>query len=110
VARPRDHERGPRAQDLDRLAEDHLHLPWIAVGARELDGARRRLDRVQPDDAAFRLRDRLLGDDDDVSGRKAARADTGVREEPPQVVALLDLGEALEADHADLGGHLSGGR
>ena len=71
----RDHERRPGAHDLDRLAQDHLDLPRIAVAAGELDGPRRRLDVVEADDAALDLRHRLLGDDDDVARLEAtARA------------------------------------
>ena len=103
MARPRDHERRPRAHDLGGLPQDHLDLARIAVVARELDGARRRLDLVEAHDPALDLRDGLLRDDDDVALLEPARrgAHASARS-GRQIVALLELGQPGEADHADL--------
>ena len=66
VPRLRDHERRPRPDDRGRLGEDHLEAASVVSG-RELARALRRLDVVEPNDAALRLRDGLLRDDDDVA-------------------------------------------
>ena len=104
VPRARDHERRPGAHDLGRLAQDHLHLPRVAFVAGELDGPRGRLDLVQADDAALDLRHRLLGHDDDVAVLEAAHARAGLGQQPPEVVPLLELGNARQADHPHLAG------
>ena len=104
MPRARDHERRPRAHDLGRLAQDHLHLPRVALVPGELDGARRRLDLVQANDAALDLRHRLLRDDDDVAVLEPADAGAGVGQQPAEIVALLELGNARQADHPHLAG------
>jgi hypothetical protein len=58
-------------------------------------------------DAALDLRDGLLGDDDDVARLEPSGTATGVGEEPSEVVSLLELGEAGEADHTNVCGHVS---
>ena len=77
--------------------QDHLELPGIALLAGELDRARGRLDLVEADDPALDLRDRLLGDDDDVAGLEPAAARAAVGEEPREVVPLLELRQARES-------------
>ena len=54
-------------------------------------------------DAALDLRDGLLRDDDDVAVLEPARPGRGLGEEPAEVVALLELRQPRERDHADLG-------
>ena len=71
----------------------------------ELERARRRLDLVQPDDAALGLRDDLLRDDDDVAVLEPAGALGRVGEERHEVVALLDLRDPLERDDPDARRH-----
>ena len=107
MACPRDDERGAGAHDLRGLLQDHLHLARIALGACELDRAWGRLDLVEQHDPALDLRHRLLGDDDDVTLHEPAGTIARLGEEQPQIVALLQLGDAREADDADLGRRLS---
>ncbi len=104
VPRARDHERRPRAHDLSRLAQDHLHLPRVAFLAGQLNRPRRRLDLVQSNDPALGLRHRLLGHDDDVAVLEATHARAGVGQQLPEVVPLLELGDARQADHPHLAG------
>ena len=66
-----------------------------------------RLDLVEPDDAALRLRDDLLRDDDDVGVLEPSGAVGRVRQERDEIVALLDLRDALEREDPDLGRHWS---
>ena len=103
VAVPRlgDDQRRPHADDVGALAEDPLDVTGIAV-VGELERPLRRLDVVQPHDAALRLRDRLLRDDEHVRVLEAARLLGRVQEQPREVVAVLDLRDALERDHPDL--------
>ena len=60
--------------------------------ARELARARGRLDVVEPDDAALRLRDDLLRDDDDVAVLELR----ALGDQRAEVVALADLGQAFD--------------
>ena len=102
--RARDHERRPRAHDLRRLVQDHLHLPRVAFVACELDGPRGRLDLVQADDATLDLRHHLLRHDDDVAGLETAHACAGLRQQPTEIVPFLELGNARQSDHPHLAG------
>ena len=67
VPRLGDDERTARADDADGLAQDHLDVPRVRVRACELARPRRRLDVVEPHDAALGLRDDLLREHDDVA-------------------------------------------
>ena len=78
--------------------QDRLDVARVAV-VGELERPLRRLDLVQPHDAALGLRDHLLGDDEHVGVLEAARALGRVgQEQPREVVAFLDLRDALERD------------
>ena len=63
----------------------------------ELQRSRRGLDVVEAHDPALRLRDRLLGDDEHVGVLEPARPLGRVQEQRREVVALLDLRDALRA-------------
>ena len=67
----------------------------VAV-AGELERACRRLDPLETDQPSLGLRDHLLRNDDDVAVLEAPGADGGVGEQRSEVVALLDLRDALE--------------
>ncbi len=95
-----DHEPGPGAHDAGALAQDDLELAQIAPLAGELTGALGGLDLVEADDAPLRLRDGLLGDDDDVAGAQLRRAG----DHRAQVVAGADLGQALDREDGDHAG------
>ena len=88
----RDDERAARAHDADGFAQDHLDVPRVAVRAGELERTRRRVDVLQASDAAFRLRDDLLREHDDVAVLERA----ALRHELGEVRAGGDLGQALE--------------
>ena len=105
----RDHERRPRSNDLGGLAQNHLHVTRIALVARELDRTHRRLDVGQPDDTSLDFRHGLLGDHHDVAGLQPTCPPAGIGQQETEVVARLELGNALEADHAHLRGHVSRG-
>jgi hypothetical protein len=96
VPRLRDHERRARADDARRLAQDHLDPSRVGVRC-ELARALRWLDVVEPDEAAFDLRDRLLRDDDDV----AVLERRSVGDQRAEVVALAQLGQALDRQDRD---------
>ena len=104
VARLGDDQRRPDADDLDALPQDRLDVARVAV-VGELEGARGRLDLVQPHNASLGLRDDLLGDDDDVGVLEPAGALGRVGQQSDEVVSLLDLRDALERDDPDLAGH-----
>ena len=87
-----DHERTARADDADRLAEDHLDVPRVRFRACELARPLRRLDVVQPHDAGLGLRDDLLRENDDVAVLERTRT----RHELCKIRAGADLGQALE--------------
>jgi hypothetical protein len=93
-----DHEAAPRAHDSRRLAEDDLQVARVVALVRELAGTRGGLDVVESHDATLGLRDRLLRHDHDVAVLEAGRA----RDQPAEVVALLDLGQALDREDAKL--------
>ena len=97
VPRLRDHERRPRPDDLGCLGEDHLQAASIFSGC-ELACALRRLDAVEPNHAALRLRDHLLRDDDDV----AVLERHALGDQRGEIVSLDDLGDALDGYHAEL--------
>jgi hypothetical protein len=54
-------------------------------------------------DAAFGLRDRLLGDDQDIAALEAADALDRIAENRAEVDAGLELGQPLEREDPDLG-------
>ena len=98
VARLGDDQRRSHADDVSALLQDPLDVARVAV-VGELERPRRRLDVVQPHDAALGLRDRLLCNDEDVRVLEAARALRGGEEEPSEIVAVLDLGDPGKRDH-----------
>src|SRR5262249_8785333 len=101
VPRLGDHERRTRPHDLTRLAENHLHAPGIAA-ARELARAVGRLGPGELDDTPFHLRDRLLGDDEDIAGLETTHGSGRLDEERSEVVSLLELRKATERDNTEL--------
>ena len=88
MARLRDHERGPGADEARTLAEDHLQPPRIVAGG-QITRLRRRVDAGEADDTAFHLRDCLVRDDDHV----AVLERDGRGDQPRQVIALAHLGQ-----------------
>jgi hypothetical protein len=72
-------------------------VAWIVV-AREFPCALGGLDIGEPDDAPLRLRDRLLGNDDDVPVLEL----DGLGDQGAEVVALGDLRQALDGNDAQL--------
>ena len=54
--------------------------------------------------AALDLRHGLLGDDDDVAVLEPADARAGVGQQAAEIVPLLELGDARQADHPHLAG------
>jgi hypothetical protein len=104
VLRLHDDQRRPDADDVGALTQDPLDVPRVAV-VGELEGALRWLDVLQPDDAALGLRDRLLGDDEHIRVLESARAPGRVEQERREIVAVVDLRDALERDDPDFGSH-----
>ena len=96
-----DDERRARAQDLTRLPEYHLDAPRIGV-AGELSSTLGWLDVGKVDDATLDLRDRLLGDDEDVVVLEAGAACSRLDDERGEIVSLLELRDPAERDHAQL--------
>ena len=88
------------ADDAPRLAQDDLDLARVSVElGREFDGLGTWVDAGEVDDGALRLRDDLLGDDENIvlAERQHARSPfEGVADERPEVVAEADLGDAIE--------------
>ncbi len=99
-----DHERGPGADDLAALAEDHLGAACVSVLTRELHRPRGRLDVGEPHHSSLHLRDRLLGDDDDVAVLQPACSACGGMEQAAEVLTLDELREPFERDDADPAG------
>ena len=66
VSRLGDHERPSRAHDTNGLAQYRLDMTCVRVRPGELDGARRRLELVQPDDASLGLGHDLVREHHDV--------------------------------------------
>ena len=64
-----------------------------------------RLDPLEADHPALRLRDDLLRDDEDVGVLEASCPVGRFRQERHEIVALLDLRDALEREDPDLAGH-----
>src|SRR5438034_1306320 len=87
-------DRRAHPDDRSRLLEDRLDAPGIALVAGDLARALRRLDRVEAEDAALDLRDRLLRDDDDVPVLELDALDDQLRE----VVVLVQLRDPLDGD------------
>ena len=71
----------------------------------KLTGLRGRLQLVESHDAPFRLRDDLLRHDDHIGVLEPAQSRRCVREQSGELVALLDLRDALECEDPDLGAH-----
>ena len=95
--------RAAAATRTTRAVSRRITSSWRgSLVAGELARALGRLDLGERDDAALRLRDGLLRDDDDVAVLEPARALGGVGEQRREVVALLDLREALERDDPEL--------
>ena len=69
--------------------------------AGELARALGRLDLVEADHPALRFRDHLLRDDEDVGVLEPARTRRRLRQERNEIVALLDLRDALEREDPD---------
>ena len=99
-----DHQRRPRADHLGALAQDRLDVTRIAV-AGQLVGAFGRLDLLEADHPALRFRDDLLGDDEDVGVLEASCPFRCLRQQRHEIVALLDLRDALEREDPDAGRH-----
>ena len=76
----------------------------IAI-AGELERALGRLDSVEADHPALGLRDDLLRDDEHVGVLEAACAIGRFRQERHEIVAFLDLRDALEREDPDAAGH-----
>ena len=91
--------------DPPGLAQHDLDLARVAVESLgERDGLRPGLDRRQVDGRAFRLRHDLLGDDQDVvvpQGQGIRCAVDRIADDRREVIALPDLGDAVERDDAD---------
>ena len=99
MGRLRDHERPPLAHDALCLAQDGFDLARITLVAGELDRVRRRLERVDPDHPALRLRHGLLRDHEHVVVGELDQLDDHRR----HVVPLPDLRQAPygnERDHS----------
>ena len=90
VARARDDERRPDANELDGLVEDDLDPARVGLVARELARLLRRLDPGERHDAALDLRDGLLRDDDHVAVRELGP----LGDERREVVSLAQLRES----------------
>ena len=101
MARLGDDERWPCAQDLKSLTEDHLDAAWIGF-AGKLSRTLGWLDVGEVDDATLDLRDRLLGDDEDVVLVEARAACSRLDEDRGEIVSLLELRDPEERDHAQL--------
>ena len=106
VTRLGDDEWRPGPHDLTGLAKDHLRSPGITVTG-ELERPLRRLDALEVNDATLDLRHRLLRDDDDIVPLEPTRTRGGVGHERTEVVALLELRDPAERDHAQLAGQAS---
>ena len=96
-----DDERRAAPDDAPGLAEDHLDMAGVAVScvlARVRPRARR---RRADDHSSLRLGHGLLGHHEHVSGLEAARSVRCLREQPGEVVSLLDLRDPLQREDAD---------
>ena len=82
------------------LAEDHLDMAGVAVSCL-LAGLLGGLDIGECDHSSLHLGHCLLGHNEDVSGLEAAHSSRCVREQPGEVVSLLDLGDALQREDRD---------
>ena len=85
------------ADDARRLAQDHLELTRVALAGGELPCALARVDVVQIDNATLGLRDHLVRHDEHVTVLKRDRT----RDERAEIVALLNLGQALDREDRD---------
>ena len=75
------------------------------VIARQLVRPPGRLDPVEADHPALRLRDDLLRDDEDVGVLELSRPLGRLRQERHEIVALLDFRDALERKDPEPGRH-----
>ncbi len=96
-----DHERRPGADDPGALTQDHLDPARVTVGPRELVRPLGGLDVGDPDHSPFDLRDRLLGDHDDVGSLEASGAERRLVQLAGEIVALAQLGDPHERHDAD---------
>ena len=81
-----------------RLDEAGVLLPLLGVIRREPAG----LDVVEVNDAAFRFRDDLLCDDDDVAGlQRQVLLRGSLQDEGCDIIARAHLGDAVEPNNAD---------
>jgi hypothetical protein len=97
VTRLGNHERLADAHDTLRLPQDRLDAAWILVFARDLARTLRRLKILKPHDAPFRLRHRLLCEDDDVAVlERELRGD-----QRGEVVPFIDLGQPFDCNNPD---------
>jgi hypothetical protein len=91
-----DHQRLAHAHHALRLAQDRLDAARVLIVAGDLARLLRGLDVVEADDAALRLRDGLLREDDDVAVLELElRAD-----ELSEVISFLDLRQAFDRNDA----------
>ena len=103
MLRLRDQDRASLPDNPVALAEDQLDETRILL---RLDRDPLRLwrwgDAIKRDDAAFRLRDDLLGHDNDIVGLDAGLVVCSVRDQSREVVAVAYLEQALDGDDADI--------
>ena len=90
--------------DAARLAKDDLDDPGVlAVLHSPLRGHRRRGHRVEPHHRAFRLRDDLLRDDEDVPGVDAqTRAPHRSGDQLREVGVTCHLGNAVHGEDVQI--------
>ena len=95
-----DDQPGPGAHDLLGLGQDQLYRPSVLFGLPGQSlGARRRGDRGKLDQPAFRFRDDLLSDHQNVvRSRREAAGFVGVENDPAEIVAFGDVRHAFEGD------------
>ena len=103
VRRVRRVDAGGRADDALAVLDDAGDAALVLAGRDDAHrlGGDRGLAVVGLHDAPLRLRDDLRGDDEDVAVVELGRA----CDERGEVVALRDLGQALDAFDAELHGH-----
>ncbi len=98
-----DEEGAAPADNSHAFAQDELDEAGVLLRLDgETFGLRRRRYAGQRDDASFRLRDDLLGYDNDVSRLNARAGLRGASDEGGEVIALADFGEAGDRDDANI--------
>jgi hypothetical protein len=98
VGRLGDHQRLAHAHHALRLPQDRLDAARVLIVAGDLARLLRGLDVVEADDAALRLGDGLLRENDDVA---VLELELG-RDELGEVVPFTDLRQALDRNEANL--------